>query len=119
MRFPSCAEMRSGPKQALAVGMPDLAEHGQPFTCRYTLRSRSDRQRDGGGAGLGAAISAAVAAGLYPDMETAAGAMTRPRQSFAPDPANGEIYRRISQTVYHDIRSHTDALFERSYPIFH
>ena len=74
---------------------------------------------DGGGASLGAAICAAVAAGLYPDMETAAATMTRQRQSFAPDPANGAVYQRISDTVYHDIRSHTDALFERSYPIFH
>jgi hypothetical protein len=45
--------------------------------------------------------------------------MTRPRQSFAPDAANGAVYQRISESVYHDIRSHTDALFERSYPIFH
>ena len=74
---------------------------------------------DGGGASLGAAICAAVAAGLYPDMETAAATMTRPRQSFAHDSANGAVYQRISESVYHDIRSHTDALFERSYPIFH
>jgi len=33
--------------------------------------------------------------------------------------ANGAVYQRISESVYHDIRSHTDALFERSYPIFH
>src|SRR6476619_6286485 len=26
---------------------PDLAEHGQPFTCRYTLRGGGNRQRDG------------------------------------------------------------------------
>ena len=74
---------------------------------------------DGDGASLGAAICAAVAAGLYPDLETAAATMTRPRESFAPDPVNGAVYQRMSETVYHDIRSHTDALFERSYPIFH
>ena len=74
---------------------------------------------DGGGASLGAAICAAVAAGLYPDMETAAATMIRPRESFAPDPANGAVYQRVSETVFHDIRSHTDALFERSHPIFH
>ena len=74
---------------------------------------------DGGGASLGSAICAAVAAGLYPDMDTAAATMTRPRQSFAPDAANGAVYQRISETVFHEIRNHTDALFERSYPIFH
>jgi sugar (pentulose or hexulose) kinase len=79
----------------------------------------ASRVVDGGGASLGAAICAAVAAGLYVDMETAAATMTRPRQSFAPDPANGAVYQRMSETVFHEIRSHTDALFERSYPIFH
>jgi sugar (pentulose or hexulose) kinase len=79
----------------------------------------ASRSIDGGGASLGAAICAAVAAGLYDDIETAATTMTKKRESFAPDPANGAIYRRMSQTVFHDIRSHTDALFERSYPIFH
>lgn len=73
----------------------------------------------GSGASLGAAMCAAVAAGMYADMDSAAATMTRPRQPFAPDPANGAIYQRISETVFHDIRSHTDALFERSYPIFH
>jgi hypothetical protein len=29
------------------------------------------------------------------------------------------VYEQMSRTVFHDIRSHTDALFERSYPIFH
>ncbi len=74
---------------------------------------------DGGGASLGAAICAAAATGVYPDIETAAAAMTRHRESFAPDLANGEVYRRMSDTVYHDIRHATDVLFERSYPIFH
>jgi hypothetical protein len=29
------------------------------------------------------------------------------------------VYRRMADTVYHEIRDHTDALFERAYPIFH
>ena len=74
---------------------------------------------DGGGASLGAAICAAVAAGVHPDFETAVSAMTKQRQSFAPDPDNGAVYQRMAETVFHQIRSHTDALFERSYPIFH
>jgi hypothetical protein len=45
--------------------------------------------------------------------------MTRTRESFAPNPTNSDVYARVSQTVFHDIRRHTDALFERSYPIFH
>ena len=79
----------------------------------------ASRSIDGGGASLGAAMCAAVAAGLHPDIETAAAKMAKARESFIPDPANGAVYERMSQTVFHDIRSHTDALFERSYPIFH
>jgi sugar (pentulose or hexulose) kinase len=79
----------------------------------------ASRSTDGGGASLGAAICAAVAAGTYADMESAAVAMAGARESFTPDLANRNVYQLMSQTVFHDIRSHTDALFERSYPIFH
>lgn len=72
-----------------------------------------------GGASLGAAMCAAAATGVYPDIETASATMAGARQSFAPNAANSGIYRRMSEDVYHDIRQHTDALFERAYPIFH
>jgi len=79
----------------------------------------ASRCTDGGGAGLGAAMCAAVAAGIYPDIDTAAAAMAKERESFVPDAANGAVYAQMAETVYHDIRNHTDALFERAYPIFH
>ena len=79
----------------------------------------ASRSVDGGGASLGAAMCAAVAAGLHHDIATAAAKMSKARESFVPDPANGEVYERMGQTVFHDIRRHTDALFVRSYPIFH
>jgi L-xylulokinase len=43
---------------------------------------------------LGAAIIAAVGAGLYPDLETAVAAMTRVRDRIEPDPALIEILAR-------------------------
>jgi len=73
----------------------------------------------GGGASLGAAICAAAATGVHPDIETAAAKMTRPRESFAPDPANAAVYARMNETVYQAIRDATDPLLERAYPIFH
>lgn len=73
----------------------------------------------GGGASLGAAMCAAAATGVYPDIETASARMAGARQSFTPNAASSGIYQLISDTVYHDIRQHTDALFERAYPIFH
>ena len=79
----------------------------------------ASRSVDGGGASLGAAICAAAAAGVHPSIETAAARMTKHRESFQPDAANSKVYGRMAEAVYHDIRSHTDALFERAYPIFH
>ncbi len=79
----------------------------------------ASRCTDGGGASLGAAMCAAAAAGIYPDIDTAAVAMAKERESFTPNPASGAVYAQMAETVYHDIRDHTDALFERAYPIFH
>jgi sugar (pentulose or hexulose) kinase len=78
-----------------------------------------DARGAGGGAALGAAICAAVATGVHPDVDSAVARMTSDRESFTPEPANGEVYRRMADTVYHTIRDHTDAVFERAYPIFH
>ena len=78
----------------------------------------ASRPIDGGGASLGAAICAAAATGVHADIETAAAAMTKRRQSFTANATHSAVYRRI-ETVYPGIRHATDALFERSYPIFH
>jgi sugar (pentulose or hexulose) kinase len=79
----------------------------------------ASRSIDGGGAALGSAMCAAAAVGVHPDIETASAAMAKPRESFTPDVADSTVYARMADTVYHDIRNHTDALFERAYPIFH
>lgn len=73
----------------------------------------------GSGASLGAAICAAPAAGLHPDLETAAAAMAPARETFAPDPADVALYRALDQAVYRHVRDATDPLLERAYPIFH
>ena len=80
---------------------------------------RATRSTGPAGAGLGAAICAAAAAGIYPDIETATARMTGERESFAPDAANTAIYARMNETVYQAIRAATDPLLERSFPIFH
>jgi sugar (pentulose or hexulose) kinase len=79
----------------------------------------ASRSVDGGGAALGAAMCAAAATGVHPSIEAACTAMAKGREQFAPDAANGRVYGRMADTVYHTIRDHTDALFERAYPIFH
>ena len=70
------------------------------------------------GASLGGAICAAVATGVYPDFSAAAAGMEKPRQAFAPNLANTETYGRLNESVYRDIRNATDAVLERSFPLF-
>lgn len=43
---------------------------------------------------LGAAMAAAVAAGAYPDLQAAAGAMVRVGKIYRPDPAKAEAYQK-------------------------
>ena len=71
------------------------------------------------GASLGAAICAAVAAGVYPDFATAAAAMKRSRESFAPDLRNHAVYVQMNEAVYRAIHDATDPILEQSFSIFH
>ncbi|MDF1822147.1 MAG: FGGY-family carbohydrate kinase [Alcanivoracaceae bacterium] len=50
--------------------------------------------------GLGAAINAAVGAGLYDNHAQAVAAMTRPGDVFEPDPATAELYDQLYRQVY-------------------
>jgi sugar (pentulose or hexulose) kinase len=72
-----------------------------------------------GGASLGAAICAAVATGVYPDFAAAVPRMEKPRETFQPQPHNTELYRRMNDAVYRNVRSSTDQVLERSWPLFH
>ena len=78
----------------------------------------ASRLVDAGGASLGAAICAAAATGVHPDIEAAARQMTAGRQSFLPDAANGAVYASLDAAVYQHIRAATDPLLERAYPLF-
>jgi sugar (pentulose or hexulose) kinase len=79
----------------------------------------ASRQRGPSGASLGSAICAAVATGVYPDFATAVARMEKPREAFAPNAANTDVYRRMNAEVYRDIRTATDQVLERSWPLFH
>lgn len=79
----------------------------------------ASRCLEAGGASLGAAMCAAAAVGLHPDIETAVAAMAPARQSFVPDTGNTAVYARMNDTVYQHLRTATDPVYERAYPIFH
>jgi sugar (pentulose or hexulose) kinase len=79
----------------------------------------ASRMIDGGGAALGAAMCAAAASGVHPNISAASAAMASARESFLPDASSRAMYQRLSDTVFHDIRSATDPVLERAYPLFH
>lgn len=60
--------------------------------------------------GLGAAICAAVGAGVHPDWETAMAKMVRPGLVFTPEPSQVAAYRDVQQT-YARLTNFTDPLF--------
>jgi ribulose kinase len=60
-----------------------------------------------------------VATGAYPDFATAADAMRRGRESFAPNLENHDVYRRTNERVYRAIHDATDPILEQSFSIFH
>jgi len=61
-------------------------------------------------AGLGAAVCAAVGAGLHPDWETAVVRMVRPGRTFAPAPESVADYERVG-AAYATLTQHTDPMF--------
>jgi sugar (pentulose or hexulose) kinase len=78
----------------------------------------ASRNRGGSGASLGAVMCAAVGTGVFPDFETAAAAMRREREAFAPDLENHHVYRRMNERVYRAIHDATDPILEQSFTIF-
>lgn len=63
-------------------------------------------------AGVGAAICAAVGHGVHPGFEEAATAMTRPGDTFTPDPAAQDDYDRIFET-YASLSDFTEPMLKR------
>ena len=113
-----CQELGSSLKEiVISGGGSSSALFMQIFADAFGIPA--SRAVGNGGASLGAAICAAVATGVYPDFKTAAAGMEEPRESFAPQPANVAIYRRMNTEVYQSIRAATDPLLERSFSIFH
>lgn len=68
-------------------------------------------------AGLGSVICAAVGLGVYAGFDEAVEAMVRPGEIFLPGQAHHQLYRRL-ESVYRDVRGHTDAIYRRTYDIF-
>jgi sugar (pentulose or hexulose) kinase len=61
--------------------------------------------------GLGAAILAAVGAGIHPDLRSAVAAMTGTGRRFEPVPANVRIYDRLYREVYSPLYARLQPLY--------
>jgi sugar (pentulose or hexulose) kinase len=61
---------------------------------------------------LGAAIDAAVGLGLHPDVLAAARAMTRPGDSFAPNPEASTLYDALYRRVYLKLYARLKPLYD-------
>lgn len=70
-----------------------------------------------GAAGLGSAICAAVATGVYKSFDEAVENMVKVKDTFTPDKAVTELYGKLGE-VYKDITNHTDDVLKRTYEIF-
>ncbi len=71
-----------------------------------------------GAAGLGSAICAAKATGVYATFDAAIKKMVRVENTFYPIDANTSIYTEMNQKVFSSITSYTDDILEKAYPIF-
>ena len=69
-------------------------------------------------AGLGSALCAALALGLYGDYREAVAGMVRVRDVFEPCEAHHQLYRQMNEQVYRHITGYTDAILKRSHSLF-
>ena len=67
--------------------------------------------------GLGAAIDAAVGAGIHPDFETAIMEMTHLGETFEPDPSTHAIYDLLFKQVYRHMYDRLLPLYEALFQI--
>lgn len=75
------------------------------------------RNEVNGAAGVGSAICAAVATGVYASFEEAVENMVRIKDTFTPNPENVELYAKMLP-IYGSITAYTDEVLKKSYEIF-
>lgn len=68
-------------------------------------------------AGLGAAICAAVASGVYTDFDDAVRKMVRVQDEFFPQKETADFYDRM-YPLYRDITKYTDPFLKKAYTVF-
>jgi sugar (pentulose or hexulose) kinase len=64
---------------------------------------------------LGAAIDAAVGAGVHPNFDAAIAAMTHIGEQFQPDPAAHMLYDQLFHQLYRKLYDRLQPLYEQLY----
>ncbi|NGP45652.1 sugar kinase [Bacillaceae bacterium SIJ1] len=67
---------------------------------------------------LGAAISACTYLNIYDDFSEAIDQLVKNETTFFPDASNHDFYNNVNETVVKHVRTYTDEILKRSYPIF-
>lgn len=75
------------------------------------------RNEVNGAAGMGSAICAAVAAGVYGSFEEAVENMVRFKDTFQPNPEHVGLYEKMLP-IYNGITKYTDEVLKQSYELF-
>jgi sugar (pentulose or hexulose) kinase len=75
------------------------------------------RNEINGAAGLGAAICAAVATGVWKSFDQAVEKMVKVRDTFEPDAQNHQLYTKINTEVFSKLSSVNDELLQKLYTI--
>ncbi|MGD9560191.1 MAG: FGGY-family carbohydrate kinase [Oscillospiraceae bacterium] len=114
---PMCRELGISPQQIIVSGG---GSNGDIFMQIFAdvFGVPAVRNVVNGAAGLGSAICAAVATGVYPSYDAAMAEMVRIRDRFEPNMANHDFYTAINDTVYRDLTKSTDPVLKKSYPLF-
>ena len=69
-------------------------------------------------AGMGAAINAAVGAGCYADYKTAVEKMVKIKDAFEPNQKHHDLYEKVINEVYADIKDYIDPVNQKIHSIF-
>jgi len=112
-----CKELGEKPKQVIVSGGGSNSDlFMQIFADVYGIKSV--RNVINNAAGIGAAINVAVGAGCYPDYKTAVERMVKIKDSFEPIPEHHDLYTKVIDQVYTEIKEYADPINKKIYSIF-
>ena len=112
-----CDELQRSPEEYIATGGGSVSALLMQILADV-LNKPVSRAFDAGPAGLGAAICAAIATGIYDSFPAAVTAMVRKGETFYPERSRAALYDRLNNEVYKNITDSGDEIFKKTFHIF-